>query len=103
MVAKIYAEGNDGSQLENAIKSIEAWKAFEHELVTIRRQFLEKIISVATQRSVSAWVVFYCGQFLCPDSTHWYVRYDVLPALIITILFCLLIGILATTVHHFKT
>ncbi len=49
MVAKIYVEGNDRPELKNAIKSIEAWKAFELELVTIRRLFLENIIHIATQ------------------------------------------------------
>jgi hypothetical protein len=55
MVAKIYAEGNDGPELENAVKSIEAWKAFELELVTLRRKFLERIIFMATP--VNAYVL----------------------------------------------
>jgi hypothetical protein len=49
LVAKIYVEGNDRPELKNAIKSIEAWKAFELELETIRRLFLENIIHIATQ------------------------------------------------------
>jgi len=64
MVAKIYVEGNDGLELKNAIKSIEAWKAFELELVTIRRLFLENVIHIATQVPVKACVPFNCGQFL---------------------------------------
>jgi hypothetical protein len=122
MAAKIYAEGDDGPELENAIKSIEAWKAFELELVTIRRLFLEKIIHIAQVpvselfleeiirivqvirilwAPVSACVPSNCGQYLCPGSSHWYGRYDALTALVITILL-LLIGIFATTVHPFK-
>jgi len=64
MVARIYAEGNDGPELENAMKSIEAWKAIELELVTVRRLFLEKIIHTITQVPVNTCVPFTCGQFL---------------------------------------
>lgn len=64
MVAKIYVEGNDEPELKNAIKSIEAWRAFELELVTIRRLFLKNIIHIAIQVPVKAWVPFNSGQFL---------------------------------------
>jgi hypothetical protein len=44
---------NNGSKLEATIESIEAWKAFELEKVTIRRLFLENVLGSASEGSFS--------------------------------------------------
>ncbi len=54
MITKIYLEGKDGPELINPVKSIKVWKAFELELVAIRRLFLKNTIHIATQLPVKA-------------------------------------------------
>jgi len=53
LISKVHLEVNNGSKLEATIESIEAWKAFELEKVTIRRLFLENVLGSASEGSFS--------------------------------------------------
>jgi hypothetical protein len=51
VIGQIHLEVTTGSKLEATIESIEAWKAFELEKVTIRKLFLENVLGSASEGS----------------------------------------------------
>jgi hypothetical protein len=53
VISKVYLEVNNGSKLEATIESIEAWKVFELEKVTIIKLFLENVLGSASEGSFS--------------------------------------------------